>query len=85
MHRCRIGRASGDSESVTCFGEASLTQGGCDGSSARYTTAKLSEEGPPTFIAPVVGAPPSIVVPGTLRSEEGGVTRTGRHASGVPV
>lgn len=33
---------------VAWLGEASLTQGGCDGSSARYTTAKLSEEGPPT-------------------------------------
>ncbi|KAG0425427.1 hypothetical protein HPB47_027405 [Ixodes persulcatus] len=42
------GRSSRTRRGVAWLGEASLTQGGCDGSSARYTTAKLSEEGPPT-------------------------------------
>lgn len=39
---------SGQVSPVAILGQASLTQGGCDGSGARYTTAKLSEGAPPS-------------------------------------
>lgn len=48
---------------VAILGQASLTQGGCDGSGARYTTAKLSEGVPPSERRPRCRSHPHVAAP----------------------